>query len=107
LLVQIFAPVGSTFAMAASTDPIAAFLICHHNDAGATTDQAPGLPLSHDDCCGLCTLAHAGALPTVAPAILVSFEPVSIATDWSTWTSVLSSADIAEHARARAPPHLS
>jgi hypothetical protein len=107
LLVQLYAPVGSSYAMAAATDPLATILICQHDQTGSATDQAPALPLSHDECCGLCTLAYGGALPDPAPAPVVVFEPVTRPSTWSSWTSILASADIAEHARARAPPHVS
>ena len=107
LLVQVYAPVASSYAMAASTDPAASLIICQHDQTGTATDQAPGLPLSHDECCGFCTVAHAGALPLIVPAIVARFEAITRPTDWSSWTSRLASSDVTEHARARAPPKVS
>lgn len=107
ILVQLFAPVGATWAAAAmASDPLAAFPICSSTSeahTGGTADESQ--PVSHSTCCPLCVLAHAGAMALAAPdapfvALQLSYQRVV----WlAPQLSPLSSHE-SGHAQARAPP---
>ena len=74
VLVQIFAPIGATWAASiAASDPLAAAVICHGNAApGAGQTDQTGQHRAHDGCCSVCSVVHAGApvdVPQTAEAI--------------------------------------
>jgi len=109
VLVQIFAPIGATWAASiAASDPLHAAAICHGNAASApnTSDQS-GQPLAAHDCCSVCNVVHAGG-PVGAPQ-------ATVATPWRhaarvTWLDMapdLFSSRAGSHAQARAPPSFS
>src|SRR5882757_2357549 len=70
VLVQIFAPIGATWAASiAASDPLHAAAICHGNAASAPNDQS-GQPRAHD-CCSVCSVVHTGG-PVGAPQAAVA-----------------------------------
>ncbi len=63
LLVQIFAPIGATWAASiAASDPLHGAVICHGNAASNSghSDQT-GQHRAHDGCCSVCSVVHSGA----------------------------------------------
>jgi hypothetical protein len=107
--VQIFAPIGAYFAMAAAMDPFGSTPICAPSSTAQPGQSIPaGQQQSHPDCCQLCVVAQGGSAP------LKSLEP-------GVATIVRSSQRIVWHdrrfdpapyerdsnAQARAPPFLS
>lgn len=105
ILMQLFAPIGATWAAASMHgDPLAFAPICspsgNHGDDGSS-----GAPASHATCCPLCVLACAASAaltPADAPfvALHVSWQRVV----WLAERPVTQSRAGASHAQARAPP---
>src|ERR1700710_2262875 len=70
VLVQIFAPIGATWAAGiAASDPLHAAAICHGNAASVPNNQS-GQPRAHD-CCSVCNVVHIGG-PVGAPQATVA-----------------------------------
>jgi hypothetical protein len=109
LIVQIFAPIGATWAASiAASDPLAAAVICHGNapQASGQTDQTGG-HRAHDGCCSVCSVLHTGApvdAPQTAAAIAVDREPGRVV--WVAFTPDLFGSRAGSHEQARAPPQL-
>ena len=107
--VQIFAPIGAYWTMAAAMDPFGSAPICAPSLAGKSNQSAPvGHQQAHPDCCSLCVVAHSGAAPlkSLAPvvtAIALSFHRIV----WHDQHAVERSAERGSHAQARAPPAIS
>jgi hypothetical protein len=108
VLVQIFAPIGATWAASiAASDPLHAAAICHGNAASVPnpSDQS-GQPRAHD-CCSICNVVHTGG-PVATPQ-------AAVATPWRhaarvAWLDAapdLFSSRAGSHAQARAPPSFS
>src|SRR3979490_2365510 len=73
VLVQIFAPIGATWAASiAASDPLHGAVICHGNAASTPnhTDQS-GQHRAHHGCCSVCSVAHTGA-PVDTPQAAVT-----------------------------------
>jgi len=109
LVVQIFAPIGATWAASiAASDPLAAAVICHGN-GGATpgqTDQTGHR--AHNGCCSVCSVLQTGA-PVDGPqaaAIIAIDRPVERVV-WIAYTPDRFGARAGSHAQARAPPAIS
>ncbi|HEY0235898.1 MAG TPA: DUF2946 family protein [Afipia sp.] len=106
VLMQLFAPIGATWAAAsAHNDPLSFAPICSPSGDHANTDGSTGAPASHSTCCPLCMLAHAGATaltPAAAPfvALQLSWQRVV----WLADRPIPQSRGGASHAQARAPP---
>jgi hypothetical protein len=109
VLVQIFAPIGATWAASiAASDPLHGAVICHGNAASPSgqTDQS-GQHRAHQGCCSVCSMVHTGA-PVDAPQ-------ATVATPWRhaervVWLDTapdLFSSRTGSHAQARAPPSIS
>lgn len=109
VLVQIFAPIGATWAASiAASDPLHAAVICHGNAASVPnpSDQT-GQSRAHDGCCSVCSVVHTGA-PVDTPQ-------AAVATPWRhaervVWLNVtpdLFGSRAGFHAQARAPPSFS
>jgi hypothetical protein len=105
VLVQIFAPIGATWAASiAASDPLHVAAICHGNATPNQTDQS-GQPRAHD-CCSICNVVHTGG-PVATPQ-------AAVATPWRhaarvTWLDAAPDLFISRagsHAQARAPPLL-
>ena len=107
LIVQIWAPVGSSVMMvAAATDPFADALICQHDEDGNPLDASGSTPASHAlKHCDLCQLAASGGWTPQAPVVagLVE-EPVARVTTWFVRVQVVVDARFLERLRGRAPP---
>jgi Protein of unknown function (DUF2946) len=109
LIVQIFAPIGATWAASiAASDPLGAAVICHGSapPASGQTDQTSG-HRAHDGCCSVCSVLHTGApvgAPQTAAAIAVDRQPGRVV--WVAFTPDHFGSRPGSHAQARAPPQL-
>lgn len=108
LLVQIFAPIGATWAASiAASDPLHAAAICHGGAGSVPGQSDPSGQLgAHDSCCSVCSAVHSAALD--APQGTVGApaghaEPVI----WSGAAPDLSPSRAGFPAQARAPPAIS
>ncbi|MHB8269619.1 DUF2946 domain-containing protein [Bradyrhizobium sp.] len=105
VLVQIFAPIGATWAAGiAASDPLHA--ICHGDAASVPnpSDQS-GQPRSHD-CCSVCNVVHTGG-PVDAPQATVAApwrHAAGVA--WLDIAPDLVGSRAGSNAQARAPPLL-
>jgi hypothetical protein len=106
VLVQIFAPIGATWAASiAASDPLRGAVICHGNAAsGPNQTGQPGQHRAHDGCCSVCSVTHTGA-PVEAPQAAVTM-PTRHAERvvWLDSAPDLFSSRAGSHAQARAPP---
>jgi hypothetical protein len=105
VLVQIFAPIGATWAASfAVSDPLHAAVICHGNAASVPSDQSG--QRAHD-CCSVCNVVHTGG-PVAAPQAGVT-TPLRHAARvaWLEMAPDLFSSRAGSHAQARAPPFFS
>src|SRR5260221_9060078 len=77
LVVQIFAPIGATWAASlAASDPLHAAPICSGGMASTTgqTDQT-GQHRAHDGCCSVCSVFHTGvSLDTLRTAVATPYR---------------------------------
>ena len=107
--VQLFAPIGAYWTMAATMDPFALAPICAPSLAGKSGPATPaGQQQSHPDCCQLCVVTHSGAAPLPSPEPIVATivrSPQQIA--WLDQRFDLPSGQRGSHAQARAPPSYS
>ena len=105
VLVQIFAPIGATWAASiAASDPLHAAVICHGNST-SSTDQS-GQHRAHDGCCSVCSVLHTGA-PVDPPQTAVAMPghpPKQVV--WFDIVADLFGPRTGSHAQARAPPRL-
>ncbi len=111
LLVQIFAPIGATWAASiAASDPLQAAVICHGDAAPGQTghsDQS-GQPRAHDGACSMCCLAHAGAsIDTPQAAAVTTPYRRTARVVWRDTMPDLFGSRTGSHAQARAPPSIS
>jgi hypothetical protein len=106
VLVQIFAPIGATWAASiAASDPLHAAAICHGDAAAIPNDQS-GQPRAHD-CCSVCNVVHTGG-PVGAPqAAAASLWRHAVHVTWVDMAPDLFSSRAGSHAQARAPPSIS
>lgn len=108
LMMQIIAPIGSSWATAARlSDPLAAFAsvaICHTSSGEADGQSDQTGHHAHDDACALCCLVHAVAtLDTPEIAVVVPYQsPLPVV--WHAVTHQLRNDRNGGHAQARAPP---
>ncbi len=110
LIVQIFAPVGSSAAMLrAAFDPLAGAVVCAQDEDGSGLhDGTDPSALHHGDACGLCQITAAGGLAP-PPDVAVSFGPTTTArvADWRVTVEAVVAPRLLDHIRGRAPPALS
>jgi hypothetical protein len=109
LLVQIFAPIGATWAASiAASDPLHGAVICHGNAASIPnqTDQS-GRHRAHDGCCSVCSVAHTGAPVDTPQAAVATPTRYAERVVWLDAAPDLFSARAGSHAQARAPPSVS
>jgi Protein of unknown function (DUF2946) len=108
LLVQIFAPVGATWAASiAASDPLHAAAICS-GGMDSSHDQADqtGQHRAHEGCCSVCSVAHTGApVDTPQSAIAISYRSF-VRVVWLDHTPDMFGSRTGYHAQARAPPLL-
>src|SRR5882757_4972170 len=93
LLVQIFAPIGATWAASiAASDPLRGAAICHGNAASVPNSSGQsGQPRAHD-CCSVCNVVHTGG-PVGAPegAVVTPWRHAARVTWLDTAPDLLSS----------------
>jgi hypothetical protein len=108
VLVQIFAPIGATWAASiAASDPLHAAVICHGNAASTNQTDQSGQQRAHDGCCSVCSVAHTGA-PVDNPH--TAFTTPYRHADRVVWLDPapdLFGSRAGAHAQARAPPSFS
>lgn len=110
LIVQIWAPVGSSSAMIrAAFDPLVDIIVCSH-DQEIVDRQTSFDPLvaHHGDACGLCQLVAAGGHAPPPDGIVLP-QPTEIhrLALWHITAEVLALSRRLDHIRGRAPPQLS
>jgi hypothetical protein len=108
VLVQIFAPIGATWAASiALSDPLHAATICHGNAASVpnSSDQS-GQPRAHD-CCSICSVVHTGGPLDTPQAAVVTPRRYAERVAWLDTAPDLFSSRAGSHAQARAPPAFS
>ncbi len=108
VLVQVFAPIGATWAASiAASDPLRGAVICHGNAASSPnqTDQT-GQPRAHD-CCSVCNVVHTGAPVNARQAIVAAPYRHAVRVAWLEAAPDLFSSRAGSHAQARAPPSFS
>jgi hypothetical protein len=106
VLVQIFAPIGATWAASiAASDPLHAAVICHGNAASVPGDQS-GQPRAHD-CCSVCNVVHTGGPVGASQATVATPWRHAERVAWLDAAPDLFSSRAGSHAQARAPPSIS
>ena len=112
LVVQVFAPIGATWAASiAASDPLRAAVICH-SDAASTqgqtsnqTDQS-GQHRGYEGCCSVCTVFHTAVSPNTPQTAVTTPYRQSLRIVWLERAADLFGPRTGSHARARAPPQL-
>lgn len=110
LIVQIWAPVGSSVAMVtAATDPLAGALVCAEHVGGLTDDRGGDPADAHfGEACALCQLvAGGGFAPPVEPPQLAVPAQYARPAAWTGRIQPVAVARLLDHIRGRAPPALS
>src|SRR6185503_2495862 len=76
VLVQIFAPIGATWAASiAASDPLHAAVICHGNAASVPNPfDRSGQHRAHDGYCSVCSVVHSGAPVDTPQAVAVPWR---------------------------------
>jgi hypothetical protein len=108
LVVQIFAPIGATWAASITTsDPLHAASICS-GLAASTTGQADqtGQHRAYDGCCSVCTVFHTGVSPGTPQARVGTPYRQFLRVVWFERAADLFGRRTGSHAQARAPPQL-
>ena len=109
LIVQIFAPIGATWAASiTASDPLAAAVICHGNAASPPGQTDPTGHRAHEGCCSVCSVLHTGApvdVPQIAVAPAFDRRPQRVV--WVAFTPERFGSRAGSHAQARAPPSIS
>jgi hypothetical protein len=108
VLVQIFAPIGATWAASiAASDPLHAAAICH-GGAGSVPGQSDpsDQPRAHDGCCSVCSVVHSAALDAPQATVVAPARRAERVT-WSGATPDLSRSRAGSPAQPRAPPAFS
>jgi hypothetical protein len=110
LLVQIIAPIGASWAAAATaSDPLSTAEICHSNvlTADGSADQS-GPHSQHNGACSICCLACAAGHADT-PVLVVLAAPYRALTRvvWQDQARDLPSCPARSNAQARAPPFAS
>ena len=106
--VQIFAPIGATWAASfAASDPLDAAVICH-GDAAPAPDQAgqTGRHRAHDACCSVCTVFYADVSSDTPQATVGMQYRQFRRVAWLERGPDLFGSRAGSHAQARAPPQL-
>ena len=108
VVVQIFAPIGATWAAGiAASDPLHAAAICHGNAASVpnSSDQS-GQTRAHD-CCSVCNVVHTGGPVGTPQAAVTTPWRHAARVAWLDAAPDLFSSPAGSHAQARAPPSIS
>ena len=107
--VQLFAPIGAYWAMAAASDPFGSAAICSSVTTAQPGHTAPaGQQPSHLYCCSLCVVSYSGAAPLKSPdANVATIIRAAQRVVWLDQRFDLPSGQRGSHAQARAPPSYS
>jgi hypothetical protein len=110
LMVQIFAPIGATWAASiAASDPLHGAMICSGDMTSAAvgqTDQT-GQHRAHEGCCSVCSVVHSGApVDPLQTAVATSYRSF-LRVVWHDRAPELSGSRTGSQAQARAPPSIS
>jgi hypothetical protein len=108
LMVQIFAPIGATWAVSlAASDPLHAGAIC--SGEGSATDQTDqsGQHRAHEGCCSVCSVLHTGAPIDPPQTTIPSLYRQPLLMVWRATAPNLFGSKAGSHAQARAPPSIS
>ena len=109
LVVQIFAPIGATWAASTgASDPLQMDHICSASAVSADGQIDPSSShRTHEGCCSVCSVAHSGA-PVDTPKVAVAAPyRQSLRVVWRDSAPDLFGSRAGSHAQARAPPVLS
>src|SRR5436309_5736872 len=109
ILVQIYAPIGATWAATiAAADPLRAAPICH---GGTTADPArsdpSGQPRAHEGCCSICSVVGSAAPIDTPQASFAAPTRPAARIIWREAAPDLFSSRAGSRPRARAPPTFS
>jgi hypothetical protein len=108
LMVQIFAPIGATWAVSiAASDPLHTVPICSADASTPGQSDQSGQHRAHEGCCSVCSVLHSGA-PVDAPqtAVPVPYRQPQLMV-WRVTAPDLFGSRAGSHAQARAPPSIS
>jgi hypothetical protein len=108
LMVQIFAPIGATWAVSiAASDPLHTVPICSGGGLSPGQSDQSGQHRAHQGCCSICSVLHTGA-PVDAPltAVPVPYRQPHLIV-WRATAPALFGSRTGSHAQARAPPSIS
>jgi DUF2946 family protein len=108
VVVQIFAPIGATWAVGiAASDPLHAAAICHGNAASVpdSSDQS-GQTRAHD-CCSVCNVVQTGGPVGTPQATVATPWRHAARVAWLDLAPDLFSSRAGSNAQARAPPSIS
>ncbi len=110
LMVQIFAPIGATWAASiAASDPLAARRDLPGNEPSTSGQTDPtGQHRAHDGCCSVCSVLHTGA-PVDAPQAAAVRRGGIACPERVVWVAIAPDrfgSRAGSHAQARAPPQL-
>jgi hypothetical protein len=109
LMVQVFAPIGATWAAStAASDPLHAGQICSGGVGSATgeTDQTDE-HRAHDGCCSVCSVVHSGAPADVPQTAFATPYRQILRVVWLDSAPDLLGSRAGSNAQARAPPSIS
>jgi Protein of unknown function (DUF2946) len=108
LMVQIFAPIGATWAVTiAASDPLHTVPICSGGGSPTGQTDQSGQHRAHEGCCSVCSVLHTGA-PVDAPqtAVPVPYRQPQLMV-WRATAPDLFGSRTGSHVQARAPPSIS
>ena len=106
LVVQIFAPIGATWAASITTsDPLHVGSICSGLAASGQADQT-GQHRAYDGCCSVCTVFHTGVSLHAPQATVATPYRQFLRVVWFERAPDLFGRRTGSHAQARAPPQL-
>lgn len=108
LIVQIWAPIGSSVMMVSAATSLDGFEICRHDADGNALDPSGAGSASHAlDHCDLCQLAATGGWTPDAPVVAGPVEqPVARLVAWGIRVEIVVDARFLARLRGRAPPSL-
>jgi Protein of unknown function (DUF2946) len=107
LAVQIFAPIGACWAAGiAASDPLAAAVICHDNEASAPGKADQTGHRARDGCCSVCNVLQTGPPVDTPEATTAAIARPSGQVVWREFAAGFTGARAGSSAQARAPPHL-
>jgi hypothetical protein len=110
LLVQILAPIGASWAVAAAvSDPLAAAEICLSHPYSDVSGDEGGQQQTHDAGCLICCAFNTGGTTFSTPERAVWAAPYRFVSSiaWRDHALQLADSRVCSNAKARAPPSIS